>query len=234
MAGLGNPNVGISEDGGRSGGALKFSSKNTHAIFYPAGRNVGFANGEWNGTISFWLSLDPDQDLEPGYCDPIQVTDSAYNDAAIWVDFTRDDTPRHFRLGVFGDLESWNPDHLPPDENEAFLERLVVVTEPPFERGRWTHVVVTFSGLNSGQGGRSRLYLDGRLQGESPRISEPFTWDLGKGAVRLGVNYVGLFDDLSLFDRPLTEAEVQTLYGLADIAAAIVPRAEGRPLASEK
>ena len=63
VAGLGNPNVEIAEDGGRSGGALKFSSKNTHAIFYPAGKNVGFANGEWNGTISFWLSLDPDQDL---------------------------------------------------------------------------------------------------------------------------------------------------------------------------
>ena len=35
-----------------------------------------------------------------------------------------------------------------------------------------------------------------------------------RGAVRLGVNYVGLFDELALFDRALTAEEVRTLYEL--------------------
>ena len=165
--------------------------------------------------MSFWLSLDPNQDLEPGYCDPLQVTDEDYNDAALWVDFTKDDKPRHFRLGVFGDLKTWNPKGLEPDKNPDFLRRLVVVKEPPFGRGKWTHVAVTFSGLNArGRGGSAKLYLNGRLQGTTPEIREPFTWDVPRAAIRLGVNYVGLFDELSAFNRPLNDKEIQTLYEL--------------------
>ena len=44
------------------------------------------------------LKLDPETDLEPGFCDPLQITDKAYNDSAVWVDFPKDDIPRHFRL----------------------------------------------------------------------------------------------------------------------------------------
>ena len=95
---------------GRSGGdALRFVKKNTKAVFYKAQGNVPFDVKNWSGTISFWLQLDPEQDLEPGFRDPIQVTDKAYNDSAIWVDVTKDDKPRHFRLGVFGALKSCNP-----------------------------------------------------------------------------------------------------------------------------
>ena len=68
-----------------------------------------------------------EKDLKPGFCDPIQITDKAYNDSAIWADFTKDDKPRHFRLGVFGALKSWNPENLPTDRNSVFLKRLVVV-----------------------------------------------------------------------------------------------------------
>ena len=32
-----------------------------------------------------------------------------------------------------------------------------------------------------------------------------------KARLRLGVNYVGLFDDLMVFNRPLTPAEIKTL-----------------------
>ncbi len=40
------------------------------------------------GTVSFWLNLSPEKDLEPGFCDPIQITDTTYDDAALWVDFS--------------------------------------------------------------------------------------------------------------------------------------------------
>ena len=98
-----SPDIVIAKGQGRYGDALQFRKKNTQAVFYRAAVNTGYRPRNWSGTISFWLSLSPDADLEPGYTDPLQITDKAYNNAAIWVDFTRDDKPRHFRLGVFGD-----------------------------------------------------------------------------------------------------------------------------------
>lgn len=195
---------------GRSGDALRFTRKNTRAVFYKAERNVPFDAKNWSGTISFWLQLDPEKDLGPGFCDPIQVTDKAYNDSAIWVDFTKDDKPRHFRLGVFGALKAWNPSDIPPDKNPSFTNRLVVAKRTPFARGRWTHVGITYAGLGSGAG-EAKLYLDGKLQGATPKIAEAFEWDMANAAIRLGVNYVGLMDDVAIFRRPLNAREIGAL-----------------------
>jgi hypothetical protein len=206
--GIGNPDVEITNGAGKFGNALTFKKKNEHAVFYRADNNMPLSSG----TVSFWLSLDPEVDLEPGFVDPIQITDTAYNDGAIWVDFPQA-KPRPFRLGVFGDLSAWNPDNLPQDKNPIFDNRLVVVAPPPFARGKWTHVVITYEGLGSPQGMAS-LYLDGRLQGSKTGIAEAFTVDMAKTQIRLGVNYGGMFDELAVFNRPLTEAEVQQLGAL--------------------
>lgn len=218
--GIGNPDVEIVSDMGRFGSALNFTQKNTAAIFYRAQEMVAYSADDWSGTVSFWLNLTPGEDLAPGFCDPIQITDRSYNDAAVWVDFTSEN-PRQFRLGVFGDLEAWNPEGLSSDEHPGFGENLVVVEEPPFRRGSWTHVVITYSGLGSASGGTARLYLDGQLQGVIDEIGEPFSWDLSRAQIRPGVNYVGLFDELALFDRPLTEAEVGILNQLGEGVASL-------------
>ena len=222
IPGIGNPDVEIVADAGRFGHALQFNKKNTHAIFYRGEKNAAFSDNNWSGSVSFWLNLNPDEDLEPGYCDPIQITDSAYNDSAVWTDFTKDDDPRHFRLGVFGDLKAWNPEDKPPAENPDFLSRLVVVSKAPFERGQWTHVVATYDRLGGGSG-TAKLYLDGKLQGAAENIGEPFTWDMARGAFRIGVNYVGLFDEAALFSRALTADEVAALHGLEGGVAALHP-----------
>ena len=208
--GLGNPDVEIAKGAGRKGDALRFKKKNQHAIFYKAEKNVAFDASNWTGTISFWLRLDPDKELEPGFCDPIQVTDKAYNDSAIWVDFTKDERPRHFRLGVFGALASWNPENVPTDKTPKFASRLVAVTKPPFTADKWVNVTITYSGLGSGKG-RARLYLNGKSMGAAPDIAEKLEWDISKAAIRLGVNYVGLFDELSVYNRELTDAEIGKL-----------------------
>ncbi len=197
---------------GVSGDALRFKKKNVAALFFRGDKNTAFSPSGWTGTISFWLSLDPNVELEPGFCDPIQITDSAYNDNAIWVDFTRDD-PRKFRLGVFGELDEWNPDKLGNDENPAFNDRLVVVDQPPFASGRWTHVAITHESLGT-PNGSATLYLDGVLQGTSDAIAESFRWDMSNAAIRLGVNYVGLYDELAIFNRSLTGAEIRRLHEL--------------------
>lgn len=218
--GIGNPDVEIVAELGRFGSALSFTQKNTAAIFYRAAEKVAYSEDDWSGTVSFWLNLTPEEDLAPGYCDPIQITDQSYNDAAVWVDFTNSN-PRQFRLGVFGDLETWNPEGLSSDEHPGFAEKLVVVEEPPFRRGDWTHVVITYSGLGSASGGAARLYVDRHLQGIIEGVMEPFSWDLSRAQIRPGVNFVGLFDELALFNRPLTEAEVVALYRLEEGVASL-------------
>jgi len=196
---------------GRYGAALRFKAKSAPVVFYPAEGNIDYDTEDWNGTISLWLSLDPEQDLAPGYTDPIQITDAGYNDAALWVDFS-DKNPRSFRMGVYGDLAVWNPDNIGPDENPAFNERLLPAEHRPFGRDIWTHVVITFAGLNTGQG-QASFYINGRPQG-SRDIPEPFTWTLQDARIFLGLNYIGMMDEVALFDRPLTAEEVTLLYNL--------------------
>lgn len=221
MPGIASPEIEIAAGEGRYGDALRFKKKNTTALFYRARDNVAYSDSDWNGTVSFWLSLDPSVDLAPGFCDPIQVTHAAYNDAALWVDFTKEN-PRQFRLGVFGDLEIWNPDNLAPDDNPNFQKRLIVVNRPPFERGRWTHVVITHTGLNT-DSGTATLYIDGELRGVTQGISEPFTWDLNRAAIRLGINYAGLFDEVSFFRRALSDTEIRTLHELEQGVSSLHP-----------
>lgn len=205
-AGLDGAGVEYAKDAGRKGGALRFPVKNTKAVYFKAANNVNLKEG----TLSFWLKLDPDQDLAPGFCDPIQLTDKAYNNSAIWVDFTKDDKPRHFRLGVFGALKSWNPKNVESDKNPDFNNRLAVVKKPPFTREKWTHVAIVYSGLGAGAGAAT-LYLNGESQGSGTTIKELFDWEAANTTIRLGVNYVGLMDDVAAFRRPLTAAEVKEL-----------------------
>ncbi len=201
------PHVKLAPGAGRRGsGALRFTAKNENAIFFRAAKNVNFQAG----TLSFWLCLNPEKDLAPDYCDPFQLTDKAYNDSAIWVDFTKDGKPRQFRLGVFGVLKSWEALNLGPNKEAAFENRLVVVRKPPFAAEQWTHIAITHEGLGTPQG-KAALFVNGALMGNSTTLTEPFDWDTKKTTLRLGINYVGLFDDLMVFNRPLSATEIQGL-----------------------
>lgn len=207
--GLHNPNVVLAKNKGLTGDALHFKKKNTSAIYYNGSKNLGFNSTSWSGSFSFWLQLDPDKDLEPGYCDPINLTDHKYNDAALWVDFTKDDTPRKFRLGVMGDLEVWNPENK-NDEVET-EKRLVTVAQPPFKSGKWTHIVITYSEINTNTSA-CKLYLDGQFQGVVEGVNDPFTWEEEKAKIMLGLSYVGMMDELCVFDKPLDDKEVNAIY----------------------
>ena len=80
-AGIHNPDIVLAADEGRFGSALRFQKKNETALFYRAENNMTFSNQNWSGTLSFWLRLTPEEDLEPGFCDPIQVTAGAVRGA---------------------------------------------------------------------------------------------------------------------------------------------------------
>lgn len=203
--------VEVVRDGGRFGGALRFSKKIKPVVFYKAARHVAWTERDFQGTVSFWMQLDPEKDLEPGYCDPIQLTDKKWDDSCFFVDFDKGGSPRLFRLGVFSNIKEWNPKGVKWDQFPEAERPWVVVKRHPFARGRWTHVCFTWERFNGGRDDAvARLYLDGALQGEV-RGKKTYSWDLNKAAIVLGMNYVGLYDDLAVFGRPLTADEVGAL-----------------------
>jgi hypothetical protein len=205
--------VEIVENRGRFGHALEFKRNSKPVIFYQSNDNMNYNESNWNGTISLWLNLDPATDLAPGYSDPIQITDAGALDASFWVDFS-DKNPRSFRMGIFGDEKEWNPKKLRFDENPDFENRLLAATDNPFRRGRWTHVVISFSGINS-DNSQASFYINGKYQGKRD-IPEPFRWETEESKIFLGLNYIGLMDELALFDKALSGEEVNALYNMAD------------------
>ena len=207
--------VSIAKGEGKVGDALRFHRQGPEIVFFQADKNLSYTRSNWHGTVSFWLRLDPETDLEPGYCDPLQITPRGWNDAAFWVDFSKDDRPRHFRLGAFADRAVWDPTLRDLDKTPAAERPMVTVTKPLFTRERWTHVVFNFANFNTGKkDGVTTLYLDGKPQGAVSAREQTFSWEPAQTIAMLGINYTGLFDELAFFKRALTAAEVAELFEL--------------------
>lgn len=200
---------------GRFGDALQFTVKAPPVVFYRGARNMPYEKADWSGTVSFWLSTDPQGALAPGFCDPVQITPRAWNDAAFFVEFEKRPESIPFRLGVYADLQVWNPGKRPFAEIPTAERPLVSVNEPPFARGRWTHVVFTFDHFNTGRAdGVARLYLDGAPAGTLAARQQTFTWSPEETLIALGLSYIGLLDELSIFNRALTGEEIRALHAL--------------------
>lgn len=214
----GLPNNGAVEwakDQGRFGHALRFTKKAPEVSFFKGKENFNFSASHWSGTVSLWLKVDPKTELAPGYCDPIQITSKEWNDASFFVEFEKKADLIPFRLGAYPDFKVWNERNRKWEEIPFEEKPLVSVLRPPFRGDRWTHVVFTFEQFNSGSGdGLARLYLDGKPANMiSPRL-QTYTWSLDDLVIMLGVSYIGLYDDLSVFNRALSEVEVQRLHAL--------------------
>ncbi|MBX2828226.1 MAG: LamG domain-containing protein [Flavobacteriaceae bacterium] len=210
--GMHKPGHGIAEGKGVLGNAFEFGKeRNNQVIFYKSKDNIAHDPSQWSGSISFWLSVDPVTDLN-GYTDPIQITDVNFNDASIWVDFT-DDNPPNFRLGVIGDKSAWTQDTLSAPSKVVFEKRIVTVEKPSFSRTQWTHVLITYHDLGT-SGSSAILYLNGDKKGEVKGLDDPFTWELEASNIFLGLGFTGVMDELAIFNKPLSQKEVKTLYQL--------------------
>ena len=203
---------------GRFGDAIRFSRRGAPVVFYQGGANTPYTAMNWNGSVSFWLSTDPQSDLGIGFCDPIQITPRMWNNGAFFVEFEKSKAPDAdipFRLGVYADFDVWNPTKRPFEQIPAPERPLVTVDTPPFAKGKWTHIVFTWESFNTSRNdGVARLYLDGTPRGSLSPRQQTFTWDPVEAKIALGLNYIGLFDELAVFNRALTGAEVASLYKL--------------------
>ncbi|MCH2591650.1 MAG: LamG domain-containing protein [Pedosphaera sp.] len=195
---------------GLSGGALLFTQRNAKWLLYDGANNFHFAEKNWSGTVSFWLKVDPINELDPGYVDPIQITPNTWNDASFFVDFNKDGNPRAFRLGAFADKPVWNP----ANKNIPEPERpLVPAKSTPFSRDKWTHVAFTWDRFNTGKkDGVATLYLNGKNEGSITGWNQQFSWNGKQHRIMIGLYYMGLFDDLACFNRALTASEIKRIH----------------------
>jgi hypothetical protein len=92
---------------------------------------------------------------------------------------------------------------------------MVALAKPPLTRERRAHVCFTFGNANTGaKDGWGRLYLDGVPAGEFRGWENTFRWDVEQNALTLGYSYTGLIDDIAVFNRALSDAEVKAVFGL--------------------
>jgi hypothetical protein len=207
---------------GRHGDAVRMTLRASPLVFYRGQRNIQYAERDWSGTVSVWLSLDPDKELAPGYSDPLIITPRSWDDASLFVDFTRDDVPRRFRFAAFADKAVWNPAGRGWDDVPVAERPMIEVAKPPFASGTWTHVAWTWSGFNAeGTGGVLRGYLDGRPAGTLTGRRQMYTWNPAEVLIALGVEYNGLVDELAIFNRALSDEEIRTLHTLAGGVASL-------------
>jgi len=204
----------IHEGEGRYGDALWIDSKHSPVFFYKGEANMPYDTENWNGTISFWLRLDPEKDLHPGYSDPIQITPHAWNNGAMFVDFT-EEIPRIFRFAIFADRDIWDPEQQEWDDIPIEQRPMIEVEDLPFSSDEWTHIAMSFRNFNTGQNnGVVDCYINGVKIGSLEGRDQTFTWNPEEVKIWLGYNYRGYFDELALFDRNLSEDEISFLYSL--------------------
>ena len=207
--------VRLESDAGRFGGALHFTKKSNYRPLFKDAGALGYNDQNWTTSVSVWLRLNPDEDLEPGYCDPIQIVGDDSKKGFIFLEWSKDETPRFFRYAIRPLFPIWNPDNIQWADIPVKKRPMVQVDRAPFSRESWTHVVFTLANVNDKTRPQiGRMFLNGKLQGTIENWDLTFGWDSTRVQLVLGAAYVGYLDDLGVFNHALTDGEVKLLYGL--------------------
>jgi len=208
------PEMRLATDG-KFGACLVFPKKGTVRPEYAASRSLAYGTTDWSATVSVWLRLDPDKDLEPGYCDPVQIVGDDMKKGFIFLEWSKDHAPRHFRFAVRPIYHLWNPDAVGWEQIPDERRPMVKMEQAPFRRDRWTHVVFVLDHLNDHAAPpRARLHVDGKPVGVIQGHDLTFGWDPAAIRLVLGAAYVGSMDDLAVWNRALTAEEIARLHAL--------------------
>jgi hypothetical protein len=213
----------IAEGRGNAGGALEAVDvlPDNGRIFFPAKGNIAHRKGGWSAALSVWLNFDPDTQLKTKFCDPIQITSKSAGNGGLWFDFNDAKPNRNMRMGVFPAVTETRP--MIKESREAWSP-MVWVDSPGFHAGEWHHLVMNWHNLDTGRNdGRAAVYIDGKLMGEIKDKDYPLTmdWDLDKAGIYIAISYIGMMDELALFNRPLTDADIAILRTNPGVLAAL-------------
>ena len=210
-----NEEVQLDATGGKFGGCLHFPKKGVTRPQFSGVNMLGYNDKCWSATVSVWLRLTPDQDLEPGYCDPVQITGDDTKKGFIFMEWSKNETPRFFRYAIRPLAHIWNPTNVQWDEIPFDKRPMVQIANAPFSREAWTHAVFTLNKINDKSAKSSgSLYLNGKVQGRIEGWDLTFEWKPESVALVLGASYVGRMDDLAVFDRALSDDEVMQVFKL--------------------
>jgi hypothetical protein len=200
----------IARKAGIAGGALEVLDvlPRNGRIFFPAQGNIAYRKGGWSGSVSFWMKTDPNTMLKTSFCDPVQITERGASNGAIWCDFN-DAKPRDMRMGTFPAVP---PGSKPIAESDPSAP-IIRLKGVGFKASEWHHVVLSWDGFDTGQRtARTALYVDGKLIGELKDRQIAMEWDLEKAGIYIAVGYIGLLDELAVFNRALKPAEITLLF----------------------
>jgi hypothetical protein len=210
-----NEEVNLDVVGGKFGGCLHFPKKGVTRPQFSGVNVLGYNDKSWSTTVSAWLRLSPDEDLEPGYCDPVQVVGDDGKKGFIFLEWSKDEKPRFFRYAIRPLAHIWNPTNVQWSDIPFEKRPMVQVSKAPFHREVWTQVVFTIENVNAKEPKpRGSLFINGKLQGRIENWDLTFAWDPAQVALVLGASYVGRIDDLAVFSRALTDEEVGILHEL--------------------
>jgi len=210
-----NDDVKLDSTDGKFGGCLHFPKKGVTRPQFSGVNVLGYNDQSWSATVSVWLRLTPDEDLEPGYCDPVQIVGDDTKKGFIFLEWSKNETPRFFRYAIRPLSQIWNPTNVQWDEIPFDKRPMVQIANAPFRRDVWTHAVFTLKGINDKAAKPSgSLYLNGQLQGRITGWDLTFDWKPESVALVLGAAYVGHLDDLAVFDRALSDDEVKQVFQL--------------------
>lgn len=217
----------IAPQAGRHGGALHRGVEHQGRLFYRSGDNLRLDKPELSGTVSVWLRTDPDEDMPRAFCDPVMLIGDNHRDGFLFVEWSKDHAPRRFRYAILPEYARWNADDREWESIPDGERPMVQLSERPFGRDRWVHVVFTYDRLNAGEAARGSLYIDGVAVGSIAGWDLTLAWDPASVIIALAWNYVGFLDDLAIFDRALTATEIATLHalpeGVADLRDSATP-----------
>lgn len=207
---------------GISGGALEALDvlPENGRIYFPAEGNIGYKHNGWGGAFSLWCNTDPNQLLKTSFCDPIQITEKGANNGGLWFDFNNE-RPRDMRHGAFPGEAEGHPAFKETDANAP----MVKVPKIEWKSGEWHHVVMNWKRFDTGRpDGESAIYIDGREAGKIGPRNLAMRWSVAKAGLYVAVNYIGLLDEMAVFDRPLTDEEIATLRTKPDVLAVLKKR----------
>ena len=204
-------------NGGAFDGGLVFSARDhgwaEDEFTFLAKDNFPYRESSFDGTIAFWLNVDPDADLHPEFpVDPFHISRHAA-DASFYIDLTKPNdwrygSPRKLRFGFYNDS---------PEQNMFVGGQLIVVSDLLWDDGEWHHVAATFRNCNSGQAdGAAAVYIDGEQRGTMSGYEHKITWDVEKLKIGLGQRLVGEMDEVLILDTALNADEVNAFLDLEE------------------
>jgi hypothetical protein len=200
----------IAKDKGVAGGcleAIEVQPKNGR-LYFPAKGNIAFKKGGWGAALSVWINTDPNKLIKSRFCDPIQITQKGANNGGIWFDFN-DAKPRDMRMGTFPAV----PEGKTAIKEEDPAAPMVRVKDVGFKSGDWHHIVLSWQNFDTGKkDALATLYVDGKKIGDVKDYEIAMDWDIDRAGIYIALGYIGLMDELALFNRPLTTDEVAALH----------------------